>query len=156
LDHPVDHPQRGGLAAAGRANEDRQFAVGDLQAQLVDGGCPVGEYLGRIVENDQLPAYFPIWWLKPLSRTQFRAASSGPTPELADPEALSAANPEVVSFADTPSSTSLRRSDFFCEFTSGTMLPAKKLCSGSSSVTRWFCRIAGDVVKMLAAVALPS
>ena len=77
--------------------------------------------------------HWPIGWLKPLSRTQFRAAWSGSMPELPDTAALSAATPAVVSFADTASSTSLSRSDFFCEFTSGTMLPARKLCSGSSS-----------------------
>ena len=77
-------------------------------------------------------------------------------PELPDTAALSPARPEVVSFVDTASSTSLRRSDFFCEFTSGTMLPARKLCSGSSSVTKWFCRIAADVLKILAAVTLRS
>ena len=45
------------------------------------------------------------------------------------------AKPRMVILADTASSTSLSRSDFFCEFTSGTMLPARKLCSGSSSAT---------------------
>ncbi|COV44712.1 Uncharacterised protein [Mycobacterium tuberculosis] len=36
------------------------------------------------------------------------------------------------------------------------MFPARKLCSGSSSTTRWFCGIAAEVLKRLAAVAVPS
>ena len=118
----------------------------------IDSGGPVREYLADVVESDQPAAYCPTGWSKPLSRTQFRAAWSGSMPALPDTAALSSARPDVVSFADTASSTSLRRSDFFCEFTSGTIFPARKLCSGSSSATRWFCGMAGDVLKMLAAV----
>ena len=34
-----EHPQRGGLAAAGRADEDEELAVADLEVELVDGGA---------------------------------------------------------------------------------------------------------------------
>ena len=33
---PGDHPQRGGLAATGWADEDEELAVVDLEAQVVD------------------------------------------------------------------------------------------------------------------------
>ena len=62
----------------------------------------------------------------------------------------------VVSFALTASSTVLSSSDFFCELTSGTTLAARKLFFGSSSTTRLFCSIAGEVLKMSAAVTVPS
>ena len=38
VDHPVDHPHRGGLAAAGRADEHADLAGGDGQGEAVDGG----------------------------------------------------------------------------------------------------------------------
>ena len=62
----------------------------------------------------------------------------------------------MVSLADTASSTVLSSSDFFCELTSGMTLAARKLFFGSSSTTRLFFLIAGDVLKMSAAVTVPS
>ena len=38
VDHAVDHPHRGGLAAAGRADEHADLAGGDLERERVDGG----------------------------------------------------------------------------------------------------------------------
>ena len=38
---PRDHPQRGRLAAARRPDEDHEFAVPDLEVQVLDdGGAP--------------------------------------------------------------------------------------------------------------------
>ncbi len=48
------HAQRGGLAAAGRADEDEELAVLDLQLELVDGGLvAAGVQPGRLVESDR-------------------------------------------------------------------------------------------------------
>ena len=38
---PGDHPQRRRLAAAGRADEDHELAVADLEIDVVDGPRPV-------------------------------------------------------------------------------------------------------------------
>ena len=37
LDEPGDHPQRRRLAAAGRAEQGHELAVGDVEVELVDG-----------------------------------------------------------------------------------------------------------------------
>ena len=37
LDEPRDHPQRRRLAAAGRAEQRHELAVGDVEVELVDG-----------------------------------------------------------------------------------------------------------------------
>ena len=52
LDEPVDHLHRGGLAAAGRSDERDQFALGDLERQVVDGCRPVRVPLGDVLETD--------------------------------------------------------------------------------------------------------
>ena len=49
---PGDHPQRRRLAAAGRADEDQELAVGDVEVELLDGLGPVREPLGHLVERD--------------------------------------------------------------------------------------------------------
>ena len=48
---PGHHAQRRRLAAARRAEEHEQLAVGDVQRQVVDGGG-VAEALGDAVEAD--------------------------------------------------------------------------------------------------------
>ena len=52
LDHPVDHAQRGGLPAAGRADEHGDAAAGDVEGQGVHGHRAVGVALGDAVEPD--------------------------------------------------------------------------------------------------------
>ena len=48
-----EHAQGGGLAAAGGADQDEEFAVGDVEAQLVDGGL-VGARVdaSRVIEGN--------------------------------------------------------------------------------------------------------
>ena len=53
LDEPVDHPQRGGLAAAARADEDHRLAVRHLEVEAVDGDRPVRVPLRHCLERDQ-------------------------------------------------------------------------------------------------------
>ena len=61
LDHAVDHPQRRGLAAAGRAHEHGDLAGRYVHRQAVDGLGAIGEPLGHVVEADHDPAApFPI------------------------------------------------------------------------------------------------
>jgi hypothetical protein len=45
------HPQQGGLAAATGTEQDHELPVGDLQADVVDGGLLV-EHLGDALEPD--------------------------------------------------------------------------------------------------------
>ena len=47
-----DHPQRGGLAAARRADEHHELAVGDVEVERADGFGAVGVDLPDVVEND--------------------------------------------------------------------------------------------------------
>ena len=47
-----DHPQRGRLPASGRADEDHQLAVGDVEIQVLDGLEAVRVALGHILELD--------------------------------------------------------------------------------------------------------
>ena len=47
---PGDHAQRARLAAPGRADEDDELAVGDLEVELVDGPRAVGVDLRQPVE----------------------------------------------------------------------------------------------------------
>jgi hypothetical protein len=60
LDHPVDHPQGGGLAAARGADQDREVTLGHLEGDVVDGRGAIGEALGDGFEADQLPP--PVVW----------------------------------------------------------------------------------------------
>ena len=50
---PRDHPQRGRLAAPGRADEDHELTVLDPQAQVVDCDRAVLEALGDAAELDR-------------------------------------------------------------------------------------------------------
>ena len=52
LDETVDHFHGGGLAAAGRSDERDQFALGDLEGEVVDGGRAVRVPLGDVLESD--------------------------------------------------------------------------------------------------------
>jgi hypothetical protein len=54
LDDPVDHLHRGGLAAAGRAHEDRELARGEGQVELGDAHRAVGVDLAHALEPDLL------------------------------------------------------------------------------------------------------
>jgi hypothetical protein len=49
---PGDHPQRGRLAAAGRADQDDELAVGDLEVQVGDSLRPVRVDLRDLFESD--------------------------------------------------------------------------------------------------------
>ncbi len=52
LDHPVDHAQQGGLAAAGRSDQDGYPTGRDLKVQALDGDGPVGVALSGALESD--------------------------------------------------------------------------------------------------------
>jgi hypothetical protein len=55
VDHPVDHPHRGGLAAPGRADEDADLAGRHLERQGIDRGLGrAGVALGRRTELEGL------------------------------------------------------------------------------------------------------
>ena len=58
---PGDHPQRGGLAAARRADEDHELAVLDRQVHVPHGLVAVGVALGDFVENDVGHLRLPPW-----------------------------------------------------------------------------------------------
>ena len=59
---PGDHPQCGGLAAARRADEHQELAVGDVEAEVVNGVIAVVIDLVDLVENDRCHlAEAPSW-----------------------------------------------------------------------------------------------
>ena len=47
---PGDHPQARRLAAAGRTDEDHELAIGDLEAEVLDGG-EFAEALPDVIER---------------------------------------------------------------------------------------------------------
>jgi hypothetical protein len=49
---PGDHPERGRLPAAGRADEDEQLSLADLERELLHGLEPVRVALADLVEDD--------------------------------------------------------------------------------------------------------
>ena len=49
---PGDHPEQGGLAAAGRADEHEELAALDLEGDVVDGDDASAEHLAHMVEQD--------------------------------------------------------------------------------------------------------
>ena len=49
---PGDHPQRGGLPAAGGPDEHEQLGLRDLERQLLDRLEPVREPLAELVQDD--------------------------------------------------------------------------------------------------------
>ena len=53
LHHPVDGAQRGGLAAAGRADEHGDAAGGAFEADVVQGDRPARVALGHALKGDQ-------------------------------------------------------------------------------------------------------
>ena len=53
------HAQRGGLAAAGRADEDEELAIAHLEVELVDRGAgAAGVEAGGVVERDRCHVFF--------------------------------------------------------------------------------------------------
>src|SRR5204862_7308492 len=52
---PGDHPQGGRLAAPGRAYEDHELAIGDVEVHALDGLAAVFETLADTVEGDLGP-----------------------------------------------------------------------------------------------------
>ncbi len=52
LDEPVDHPQRGGLAAARRAHQDGELPVADVQSQVCHRHGSVAVALGDPLQPD--------------------------------------------------------------------------------------------------------
>ncbi|SKT86760.1 Uncharacterised protein [Mycobacteroides abscessus subsp. abscessus] len=75
---------------------------------------------------------------------------------LPDTAALRPVRSAVVSRAESASSTFFNFSDFFCALTNGTRLPAGNVNLGSSKTTRSCSAMAGEVLKMLAVVMVPS
>ena len=59
LDHPVDHPQRRRLAAAGRPDEDGDLPGRRLERQRLDGHRAVGVLLADLVEPDHPATALP-------------------------------------------------------------------------------------------------
>src|SRR5699024_6475808 len=78
FDHPVDHPQRGRLAAPGRADEHGDGAIGRTQTQVVGGHGRTGDPFGHALQLDHprlLPVgYPPTYWVK-TSRTVERGTA---------------------------------------------------------------------------------
>ena len=54
---PRKHAQRGGLAAAGRADEDHELAVVHVEVEVGDGKEAVAVGLGHVVEGDSGHGY---------------------------------------------------------------------------------------------------
>ncbi|SKF62037.1 Uncharacterised protein [Mycobacteroides abscessus subsp. abscessus] len=52
VDHPVDHPHQGGLAAAAGPDEHGGRVAGHDRAEVLDGGGAVGVALGDVLELD--------------------------------------------------------------------------------------------------------
>jgi hypothetical protein len=55
---PCKHPQRGGFPAAGRSDEDQEFAIRDIEVQFGDNGV-LAEYLPNLLENDLSHVFRP-------------------------------------------------------------------------------------------------
>ena len=55
---PGDHAQQGGLAAAGRADEDHQLAILDGQRDVADG-FDLAEGFGDVLEFDRCQFFNP-------------------------------------------------------------------------------------------------
>jgi len=53
VDEAVDHPQRRGLAAPARPDENHRLAVGHVEVEIVDRHRPVGVPLRHTFECDQ-------------------------------------------------------------------------------------------------------
>jgi hypothetical protein len=75
-----DHPQAGGLAAPGRADEHHELAIGDLEGEVLDGS-EIAEALPDVIEGHGghghlLPAVMPSRTLA--SRPRSFAPSTGP------------------------------------------------------------------------------
>jgi hypothetical protein len=82
LDHPVDHAERGRLAASGRADQDRDLPGWRLQLQPTHGDRAVRVDLGHAVEADHAsdPTTTVVTW----TITMIVAATKNRRPTVAD------------------------------------------------------------------------
>jgi hypothetical protein len=55
-----DHVERRRLPAAGRADQDDELPVRDVQVEVIDRERPVGEPLGDVIENDLSHLISPV------------------------------------------------------------------------------------------------
>ena len=94
---PGEHPQRGRLAGARRADEHHQLAVGDLEVERVDRRLVVAGIGPRRLHVAHLSHGPP----PPRVRLRARASASGPAPSSSSP---SSAAPTIGSEAATRSS----------------------------------------------------
>ena len=73
---PGDHPQQGGLAAARRADEHEELAVGDLEVHVANRDDAVRVHLRQAADADvghlRLP---PTWTLGQLHRRSITACA---------------------------------------------------------------------------------
>src|SRR5450756_1125838 len=57
IDEAVDHPQRGRLAAAGRADQDAGLSRLDVERQVANGVRAAGELLANVLQADHRVNY---------------------------------------------------------------------------------------------------
>jgi hypothetical protein len=72
FDHPVDGPQRGGLATAGRADEHGDAACGAFEAHVVERDGPPGIALGDALKGDQRITSSPASRMTPMIEFRLR------------------------------------------------------------------------------------
>src|SRR5262249_25462322 len=87
-----DHPERGGLATAGRSDEYEELTIGDQQVQVVDGLRAVRIHLAHVLERDL--GQRRLRWVRTCSRDALARPASATA---LTAKALSALNAEIQS-----------------------------------------------------------